>query len=877
MQVFRTSSRTILRLMGTLLAAILLLVIPPVQALTQSDLDAINGQYPWYDPNDTTGQCGLSSSTATTDASSSSDSSTDINSIVQKYGLQSAIILSMGSGNTVASYHADQPPNTPASTMKLIIADVALREKLDLSRNVSVGSDVYYGGNNDLGASKTTLSNALDAMLSRSSNTAANVLMKAMGGPSTFTSKANNDGYPHTSVKGYYDPSNDGKNSSTISDEANAMQHIFSSNGSGYNVAQSALESAAKNDNHYNVSDDANKWAGTTSPPVAGNVAKLKAGSKDYIIGVYINKATGDPDAAKAISQGTADLAQLAASQDTSSSTSSGSGSGSGNVNSLYILGDSITARVDQTYNDYKPAFQQYSVDYGKSFIDGSVSRALDEPGQSPATTGFQALTNDDTGKISKADAIVIELGTNGGDTAGNIDQAVNDIRQNNKNAPIYWVDTFSNASSEVSQMNAANDAIYSRANKDNYTVISWAKTVNTGADPQHLTANTKDPNNYIDTSDGMNVHPTQAGAKAMAELVLKTVTDNATGPSNSQANGSSCCVGSTTTLDGKGNGDKVFNYFIGKGLSVPQVAGIMGNFQIESGFIPTKEYGGAIVLDPSHETVAWGLAQWLPGSKIIGLQKQAGVGGNIDDLATQLDIVWWEMNNQSPTGAQDMIAGLKQINDPAQAATYWQNNFEGAQGQASQDRVNAANEWANHPVDSSASATDTSESSGCGGGSVSPSAAGIVQEAIKLSWPDNSHGTTPTSAYAQAYAQYNPNGPGIADCGGFVATVMHATGADPNYPAGGTGAQAAYVKAHPDKYDVVDKVTNLSDLQPGDIMIVNAGSGTGVDGHTYIYVGPQSPHNYNEASASLNERAPSLGMAVLSDYRGNYMRVRLK
>jgi cell wall-associated NlpC family hydrolase len=161
-----------------------------------------------------------------------------------------------------------------------------------------------------------------------------------------------------------------------------------------------------------------------------------------------------------------------------------------------------------------------------------------------------------------------------------------------------------------------------------------------------------------------------------------------------------------------------------------------------------------------------------------------------------------------------------------------------------------------------------------CSNGSAD--AASIAQQAIKLAWPDSSHGTTPKPSYAKAIDQYN-SGLNPADCGVFVATVMRSSGADPDYPASGTSIQAQYVRDNPDKYDVVDKVRSMGELQPGDILIVNQGGGAGANGHTYIFVGNQPPHGYNQASASLNSRAGNLGGAVLSDGRGDYMRARLK
>jgi D-alanyl-D-alanine carboxypeptidase len=246
--------------------------------------NAKNLQWPLYEPYS---NCSASNTPGT----SVDSAKINIDSIVNKYNLQSAIIQEVG-GGVVAEFHSDQPPITPASTMKLIIADVALRSGVDLNKTARVTPDIYYAGGNELGAS-VTLKTAMQRMLSSSSNVGANVLMKELGGVGQFTQKAHSYDYKNTNVGGYYDPSNDSKNSSTIADEASAMNHIFSKSSDDYVIAQKALEEAAQikdvEHNHYNVDDDANKWAGTST--VGGNVGKFKEGGKDYIVGVYINKA----------------------------------------------------------------------------------------------------------------------------------------------------------------------------------------------------------------------------------------------------------------------------------------------------------------------------------------------------------------------------------------------------------------------------------------------------------------------------------------------------------------------------------------------------------------------------------------------------------
>lgn len=158
-----------------------------------------------------------------------------------------------------------------------------------------------------------------------------------------------------------------------------------------------------------------------------------------------------------------------------------------------------------------------------------------------------------------------------------------------------------------------------------------------------------------------------------------------------------------------------------------------------------------------------------------------------------------------------------------------------------------------------------------------------IVQTALQLAWPAP-HGSPmdATPAYQTAVSKIFPGAPyNGADCGAFVGIVMRLSGLDPNYPQSGTSNQQSYVASHPDKYQVIQSgpSTDIKSLQPGDILIVNAGGGQGAAGHTMIYVGPQTG-GYNEASASMGSRMPSLGtISSLNDVlgRGYYLIARLK
>lgn len=168
----------------------------------------------------------------------------------------------------------------------------------------------------------------------------------------------------------------------------------------------------------------------------------------------------------------------------------------------------------------------------------------------------------------------------------------------------------------------------------------------------------------------------------------------------------------------------------------------------------------------------------------------------------------------------------------------------------------------------------------GCGAGGT------VVETALNLAWDTPGHGPYESDAkpaYQQAMPRYNGSvdtNP-FSDCGVFVATVMHMTGADPEYPKRGTGEQQQYVESHPEKYDVFPNLNNTSQLQPGDIFLINSGS----SGHTYIYTGEYrggDGRTYNAATASLHTaefpgHVPEAENAYFTDHRGHYIVARLK
>jgi hypothetical protein len=87
------------------------------------------------------------------------------------------------------------------------------------------------------------------------------------------------------------------------------------------------------------------------------------------------------------------------------------------------------------------------------------------------------------------------------------------------------------------------------------------------------------------------------------------------------------------------------YRYFIGKGLTPEQTAGILGNFIQESGVDPTIQQGGAHTPDHPVNTVGFGIAQWTFSSRQDPLVKMATDNGvKPNTLPVQLAYVWFEL-----------------------------------------------------------------------------------------------------------------------------------------------------------------------------------------------------------------------------------------
>jgi hypothetical protein len=164
-------------------------------------------------------------------------------------------------------------------------------------------------------------------------------------------------------------------------------------------------------------------------------------------------------------------------------------------------------------------------------------------------------------------------------------------------------------------------------------------------------------------------------------------------------AAGCSTPTSTPTTLTGGDNEEKIFNFFVGKGLNAMQAAAIDGNFGQESTYNPD---------DPGGY-----LAQWS-STRLVGLTALASSEGKPEtDLGVQLDYVWQELNASYPTVLQHLKAATTiedavnqfmgpnnkatgqpvAVTDPAQRS----GGYEDPGTPQGQNRVNYANDALTH------------------------------------------------------------------------------------------------------------------------------------------------------------------------------------
>jgi hypothetical protein len=307
---------------------------------------------------------------------------------------------------------------------------------------------------------------------------------------------------------------------------------------------------------------------------------------------------------------------------------------------------------------------------------------------------------------------------------------------------------------------------------------------------------------------------------------------------------------------------EAIYKQLVSYNFNRGQIAAIMGNMYAESSFKSGVEESNGI---------GYGLAQWSFGRRtaLENFAKTKGVA--VSDRAMQIEFL---NNEYTATYKSRLTATAFAKGTDIEASTRaWMEVFEVPYMDPSSTdpaainskRIPAAKKIDGFYGDLAKGSVNNLSSCTSGDG---VAAGDIVKTAINfalktpITAAESNAGTKVDKEDARPEYQvgkekYNPANavtgvPSWSDCGGFVATVMIATGVDKEFPTVGVGAQIAYIKNHPDKYSYFTDIKSVTDLNPGDLLYVDNDDYA----HVVIYTGEcENPY----VDASLDQRVPSV------------------
>ena len=383
--------------------------------------------------------------------------------------------------------------------------------------------------------------------------------------------------------------------------------------------------------------------------------------------------------------------------------------------------------------------------------------------------------------------------------------------------------------------------------------------------------------------------------------------------------------AGGVSTTQEK-NAEQVASVLRTYGLNDTQIAGVLGNFQTESGIdastvegiydekytIGTRkaaaqnDFGKYVKgeLFPMYDRqgthinkdfytatdgVAYpgiGLGQWTGENARLLITKSSG--GKWFDLGYQL--AYMLANGSPATGGGFWEEYAKQsFSSPEDAASYFLIHFEGVR-MAEADRRAHAKEWSEKmsamTIDKSFGESIIAMSKDLGGKALESKVASAVstcrtatkgandtlyKAALSYAYDtwQEGNGNNGTELYQSLHKAIFPGDPYFMSCDRGVATAVRWSGSDDDYPAGDTTQQGQYLSTSPKWERVIDHYadSDYSKLKPGDIFV------TKTNGHTFMFTGveatmemhPKAVEGSDNVSASFGERSP--GISVMGDY----------
>jgi len=341
---------------------------------------------------------------------------------------------------------------------------------------------------------------------------------------------------------------------------------------------------------------------------------------------------------------------------------------------SVYIIGDSLTVGMNASNLS------------GELTTDGwNVLKIVAETGRDVAWGVNQVQA--DAAIIAGADTVLVGLGTNdfvnvvsSGATENangittledNIRKLISSVKSSRPGVKIYWTDTYGIGTLSGRDLERAtsvvNRSIEKVAANEAVTVIKWSDSLEAGQ--------------YVPRND---VHPV-TGYKQMVSYITSKI---ASTPA-SDATGLCCSTAGGGTV---GDNQKiVYDFFIGKGYTPEQAAGVVANMLNESGVTPKRQFGvlnrevGSQEAEASPNK-AWGLVQWLPATKIIKTARDANIPyEEIDSINFQLGFLWEQLTNTglgrpfNESTAQARILATRTVDEATIAFARYYERFTGS------------------------------------------------------------------------------------------------------------------------------------------------------------------------------------------------------
>ena len=366
-------------------------------------------------------------------------------------------------------------------------------------------------------------------------------------------------------------------------------------------------------------------------------------------------------------------------------------------------------------------------------------------------------------------------------------------------------------------------------------------------------------------------------------------------------------------------NAKKVYAILAGMGMPDENIAGILGNWTVESGVDPTSvetiftephqigkrkkqaEKDGFKVekIDrayaaryPAINLVGIGLGQWTNGRTTMLLDYAKMTKKPWYELETQLGFM---VSKDDPVRVKQIKALVKGEAGGSvdEATAYFLNKWEGVPGDKIALRKEAAGKWYakmggweadKDLADSILKQSNTSigtaiinemfgtlfecQTSGVNGNANNGD---LAEAAATFAWPyyKDAMGNDGTDAYKFLHDKLWGSNPYYASCDSTVGTAVRWSGSDDKYPSNSVATQLSYLQSGGSgKWEKVkDFNGNKSKLKPGDVLLRNDGSVS----HTVMYTGEDAIKNVwgegnyepngDLVSGSLNNRSPSVSL----------------